>query len=79
MSVRTVRVGAPVSVFNLTLDDDNVYYANGVLVRNCADAFLMTFAGPMQMSRLRNQRFASHMRTFANASDAPAYSDLDAP
>ena len=79
VSVRTVRVGAPVSVFNLTLDDDNVYYANGVLVRNCADAFLMTFAGPMQMSRLRNQRFASHMRTFANASDAPAYSDLDAP
>jgi hypothetical protein len=28
-------------VFNLTLDTENVYYANGVLVQNCADAFFV--------------------------------------
>ena len=31
-------------MFNLTLDEDNVYYANGVLVANCADALALTFA-----------------------------------
>jgi hypothetical protein len=31
-------------VYNLTLDEDNVYYANGILVANCADAFVLTFA-----------------------------------
>jgi hypothetical protein len=27
-----------VPVYNLTLESENVYYANGVLVQNCADA-----------------------------------------
>lgn len=31
-------------VYNLTLDEDNIYYANGVLVANCADSFVLTFA-----------------------------------
>jgi hypothetical protein len=30
-------------VYNLTLDRDNVYYANGILVENCADALSFTF------------------------------------
>jgi phage terminase large subunit len=30
-------------VYNITLDKHNVYYANGILVRNCADAFIMAF------------------------------------
>ncbi len=34
----------PTKVYNLTLDTDNVYYANGVLVANCADALVLTFA-----------------------------------
>ena len=32
-------------VYNLTLDFDNVYYANGILVANCADSLILTFAG----------------------------------
>lgn len=32
------------TVYNLTLDRDNVYYANGILVENCADALALTFA-----------------------------------
>jgi len=30
-------------VYNLTLDKDNIYYANGILVENCADAMVMAF------------------------------------
>ena len=30
-------------VYNLTLDKDNVYYANGILVENCADSFMLSF------------------------------------
>jgi phage terminase large subunit len=41
------RIVPPVSVFNLTLDEDNAYYANGILVRNCADALALTFAFPV--------------------------------
>ena len=33
-------------VLNLTLDHDNAYYANGILVDNCADALALTFALP---------------------------------
>ncbi len=33
----------PTKVYNLTLDKDNVYYANGILVENCADALALTF------------------------------------
>ena len=36
--------GRSVKVYNLTLDEDNVYYANGLLVENCADALALTFA-----------------------------------
>lgn len=32
-------------VYNITLDRYNCYYANGVLVANCADALALTFAG----------------------------------
>jgi len=35
-----------VKTYNLTLDKENVYYANGVLVANCADALACTFAMP---------------------------------
>lgn len=30
-------------VYNITLDKHNVYYANDILVRNCADAFIMSY------------------------------------
>lgn len=33
--VRTFTTGKPVEVFNLTLNEHNVYYANGLLVQNC--------------------------------------------
>jgi len=39
-----ISTGQKIPVFNLTLDRDNVYYANGILVENCADAVCLTFA-----------------------------------
>lgn len=30
------------AVYNLTLENHNVYYANGLLVENCADALMMS-------------------------------------
>lgn len=32
-------------VYNITLDRHNCYFANGILVSNCADALALTFAG----------------------------------
>lgn len=46
VSVRTVCGPQAVKVYNLTLESENVYYANGVLVENCADALCLTFAEP---------------------------------
>lgn len=34
---------SPKKVYNITLDRDNVYYANGILVENCADAVILSF------------------------------------
>jgi hypothetical protein len=47
VALETAPISCEVSetkVYNLTLDEDNVYYANGILVANCADAFVLTFA-----------------------------------
>ena len=41
--VRVEQKAERAKTYNLTLDLDNVYYANGILVANCADAFCMTF------------------------------------
>lgn len=46
--VRVVTESAPqTAVYNLTLERDNAYYANGILVFNCA----LTFAEPVTVSR----------------------------
>jgi hypothetical protein len=45
INVQTQTV-VPTKVYNLTLDLDNVYYANGLLVSNCADALALSFALP---------------------------------
>ena len=37
------EIVSKIKVYNLTLDRDNVYYANGVLVENCADALALTY------------------------------------
>ena len=64
-SVPTVREQQKVKVYNLTLDEDNVYYANGVLVENCADALLLTLAEEVpardvfKQSRKQAPRFAT--------------------
>ena len=34
------------NVYNITLEKENVYYANGVLVDNCADSLMMALANP---------------------------------
>ena len=48
VAVESVRFDTvlPTKVYNLTLDQDNVYYANGILVNNCYDALALTFATP---------------------------------
>lgn len=43
-----------------------------------ADAFLLTFAGPVSSVRLRNQRFEAHMLALQGGGGA-TYSDMDAP
>lgn len=44
-------------VYNLTLETENVYYANGILVQNCADALSLTFAENVNpVSRPRGAR-----------------------
>jgi hypothetical protein len=43
VSVATESV-PPTRVWNLTLLRHNAYYANGILVFNCADALIHTFA-----------------------------------
>jgi hypothetical protein len=49
VSVRTYVV-EETNVYNLTLDRDNMYYANGVLVENC-----LTFAYPVASSAVENR------------------------
>lgn len=46
VSVQTVCEPRARKVYNLTLESENVYYANGVLVENCADSLALTFAEP---------------------------------
>lgn len=46
-----VRASAPIDTgklrtYNITLDKYNVYFANGILVDNCADGLALTFAEP---------------------------------
>lgn len=46
VSVQTDLGDCDKKVYNLTLESENVYYANGILVDNCADALALTFALP---------------------------------
>jgi len=41
----------PKRVYNLTLDQDNAFYANGVLVFNCGDSLAHTFYLPWALAR----------------------------
>lgn len=50
----------------------------GLRSPDLADAFLLTFAGPVLMARMRNERFAAHMQALRYAGQSH-YSDLDAP
>jgi len=38
-------------VYNITLEHHNAYYANGILVKNCADAFIMSYADVRKVKR----------------------------
>jgi len=42
----------PTLVYNLTLEADNVYYANGILVKNCGDALALTLSRPTEGENL---------------------------
>jgi hypothetical protein len=48
-SVQTSQTGSPVEVFNLTLLEHNAYYANGILVQNCADAIAIACEGARRL------------------------------
>ena len=47
-----------IPVYDLTLDEDNVYYANGILVENCADALALTFSEPVKLNVENRPRMA---------------------
>ena len=53
----------PTRVLNLTLESENVFYANGVLVENCADALALTFAAPVR-SRHENQKIQGRSKAY---------------
>ena len=36
--IETIHLDKPIKVYNITVSKDNVYYANSILVSNCADA-----------------------------------------
>jgi len=42
----------PTLVYNLTLEADNVYYANGILVKNCGDAIALTLSKATEGSNM---------------------------
>lgn len=46
ISVQTSDV-AETNVYNITLDRDNAYYANGILTENCGDSLALTFFAPV--------------------------------
>jgi phage terminase large subunit-like protein len=43
--------------YNLTLTEDNVYYANGILVENCGDALAISLAYPVGSGLLTSDQF----------------------
>lgn len=43
-----------IKVYNITLDSHNVFYANGVLVKNCADAFIMAYSNVSDTKKFTN-------------------------
>lgn len=51
-----------VKVYNITLDEHNVYYANGILVKNCADACVMCFAPMSAPLRISQDALTNAMR-----------------
>ena len=55
VSVQTASV-QPTVVYNLTLEKHNAYYANGVLVFNCADSLALTFAFPVRPAEPNQHR-----------------------
>lgn len=57
----------PTLVYNLTLDRDNVYYANGILVSNCADAVSVTFAFPVAHREQDRKRDSGRSRAYSPA------------
>jgi len=40
-NIEILKLNKREKVYNITLDKDNVYYANGILVSNCGDAMMM--------------------------------------
>lgn len=48
VSVRRIQLPSKRKVYNLTLAEHNVYYANGILVENCADAVAIGLEGARQ-------------------------------
>jgi hypothetical protein len=69
VSVQTENV-LPTTVYNLTLDRDNAYYANGILVFNC-----LTFAEPVTAQDAKGRpRFTAEYNPFDGVNKSTASS-----
>lgn len=68
VSVESCTGTKTTKVYNLTLESENVYYANGVLVANCFEALCQTFAKPVARTDTRHSR-SNRRVTIANDVD----------
>jgi hypothetical protein len=69
VNVEVSSGGMAVPVYNLTLDGDNVYYANGVLVANCADSLSLTFYATVRPKR--GVGLNGHQQQYATPAASP--------
>lgn len=68
VSVESCTGTKTTKVYNLTLESENVYYANGVLVANCFEALCQTFAKQVARTDTRHSR-SNRRVTIANDVD----------
>ena len=60
--VECEQVGKGVKVYNLTLENENAYYANGVLVQNCSDSGFMALFMARKLGLVSDEKAAPVVR-----------------
>jgi hypothetical protein len=69
----TIAQKGKIKTYNLTVDVDNVYYANGVLVSNCADALSLSFFQQVQQNEWDEENNGFYEYRARNADPVTGY------